>query len=184
MTINKSSRWKRLRALAVVPVIALALLAFANPRIDAAAIVADEQPTVAPSSQSEEAPVMVENTVDEPAPAVPEQKSEIYETVEQLPEFPGGQQAMIEFLSSNVRYPEKAAKNNIQGRVLVRFVVEKTGEISNIEVVRSVDEELDAEAIRVIKSMPNFTPGRQDGKPVAVWYTLPLIFKLNESKTK
>ena len=145
MTINKSSRWNQLRALAAVPVIALALLAFANPKTEAASVVPDNK---------------------------------VYETVEQMPEFPGGEEAMINFLSQNVHYPETAIKNKIEGRVLVQFVVEKTGEIGDIKIARSVDPELDAEAIRVVKSLPKFIPGRVKGKPVAVWYTLPLTFKL------
>jgi TonB family protein len=145
MTINKSSRWNQLRALAAVPVIALALLAFANPKTEAASVVPDNK---------------------------------VYETVEEMPQFPGGEEAMINFLSQNVHYPETAIKNHIEGRVLVQFVVEKTGEIGDIKIARPVDPELDAEAIRVVKSLPKFIPGRVKGKPVAVWYTLPLSFKL------
>lgn len=145
MTINKSSRWNTLRALAVVPVIALALLAFANPK-------------------TETAPVSGDNKV--------------YETVEQMPEFPGGMEEMMKFLQRNIQYPANAAKNEVEGRVILQFVVEKDGQIGDVKVVRSVDPELDAEALRVVKSMPSFIPGRQDGKPVAVWYTLPISFKL------
>ena len=152
MTIKKSSQWKRLWALAVLPVIALALMAFANPSNTTASVVANESPT---------------------------QDNKVYETVDQLPEFPGGMEAMVDFLSKNVNYPEHAAKNNIEGRVVLQFVVEKTGEIGEIKVARSVDEELDAEAIRVVRSMPNFIPGRKDGKDVAVWYALPIVFKLS-----
>ena len=151
MTIKKSSQWKQLRALAVVPVIALALLAFANPSNGAASVAANETPA---------------------------QDHKVYETVEQMPEFPGGMEAMIDFLSKNVNYPEIAAKNQIQGKVFVQFVVDKTGQIGDVKVVRPVNDELDAEAIRVVKSMPNFIPGRQDGKAVSVYYTLPIIFKL------
>ena len=151
MTINKSSRWNKLRALAAVPVIALALLAFANPSNGTAPVVANE-----PSTQG----------------------IKVYETVEQMPEFPGGMEALINFLQENVKYPENAVKNDIEGRVLVQFIVDKTGQVCDAEVVRSVSEELDAEALRVVKSMPNFIPGRQDGKPVAVWFTLPITFKL------
>ena len=145
MTINKSSRWNTLRALAVVPVIALALLAFANPK-------------------TETAPVSGDNKV--------------YETVEQMPEFPGGMEEMMKFLQRNIQYPANAAKNEVEGRVILQFVVEKDGQIGDVKVVRSVDPELDAEAMRVVKSMPNFIPGRQDGKPVAVFYTIPISFKL------
>lgn len=183
MTINKSSRWKQLRALAAVPVIALALLAFANPTIDAATVVAEQPASVAPTNidqpaQPEMTPVAVEKTVNEQAPEPSAQDTKVYETVEQLPEFPGGMEAMIKFLSENVKYPAQAVKDKIEGRVLVQFIVEKTGQIGEVKVARSVSEELDAEAVRVVKSMPNFTPGRQDGKAVAVWYTLPIMFKL------
>ena len=152
MTIKKSSQWKRLWALAVVPVVALALMAFANPSNTTASVVANESPA---------------------------QDNEVYETVDQLPEFPGGMEAMIDFLSKNVNYPEEAFKNNVQGRVLVRFVVDKTGQVSDIQVVRSVSEELDAEALRVCEMLPNFIPGMKDGKPVSVYYTLPIMFKLS-----
>ena len=183
MTINKSSRWKQLRALAAVPVIALALLAFANPTIDAATVVVEQPASVAPTNidqpaQPEMTPVAVEKTVNEQAPEPSAQDTKVYETVEQLPEFPGGMEAMIKFLSENVKYPAQAVKDKIEGRVLVQFIVEKTGQIGEVKVARSVSEELDAEAVRVVKSMPNFTPGRQDGKAVAVWYTLPISFKL------
>lgn len=153
MTMNKSSRWNRLRALAAIPVIALALLAFANPTTNSAAIES--------SASQDNAP-----------------QSKVYDSVEQMPEFPGGMEALIDFLSSNVHYPENAVKNDVEGRVLVQFVIEKTGEIGDVKVVRSVDEELDAEAVRVVKSMPKFEPGRINGKAVAVWYTLPIMFKL------
>ena len=96
-----------------------------------------------------------------------------------MPEFPGGQIAMLNFLSKNIRYPEAAHKAGIQGRVVATFVVEKDGSISNAKVMRSIDPLLDAEALRVINSMPNWIPGKQDGKPVAVKYTVPVSFKLD-----
>ena len=154
MTINKSSRLRQLRALAVVPVTALALLAFANPTTETA----DELVVVAYNE--------------------PEVSQDVYESVEQMPEFPGGQAEMMKYLAQNIQYPANAAKNDIQGRVILQFVVEKDGQIGEVKVVRSVDPELDAEAVRVVKSMPNFEPGRQDGKPVSVWYTIPVMFKL------
>ena len=187
MTINKSSRWKTLRALAVVPVIALALLAFANPKSVAAVVTNSVQQDDAvksemPSSEpvmTEATPVTVETNTEEQTPQEPvDQSNKVYDTVEQLPEFPGGLEALIDFLSSNVHYPENAVKNNIEGRVMVQFIVDKTGQVTDVKVARSVDEELDAEAVRVAKMLPRFEPGRQDGKPVAVWYTLPIVFKL------
>ena len=191
MTINKSSQWKRLWALAVVPVIALALLAFASPKTDAAVVaeVANHPASVVPSntvqpSQSELAPVTVEKTVKEqaPEPQVQDTKTYVYESPEVMPEFPGGMEAMVKFLSDNVKYPEQAAKDNIEGRVIVQFIIDKTGQISDAKVVRSVSEELDAEALRVVELMPNFIPGRQDGKAVAVRFTLPISFKLQGDK--
>ena len=101
-----------------------------------------------------------------------------------MPQFPGGLAELMKFLGQNVRYPEEAHKNNIQGRVIVTFIVEKDGSISEAHVAKSVDPLLDAEALRVVNSMPNWIPGRQNGEPVRVKYTVPITFKLqgNESK--
>ncbi len=189
MTMNKSSQWKTLRALAVVPVIALALLAFANPKSVAAVVTTNvpQAETFKSSTtqelpeavQAEATPAMVEKTVEGQEPAEPVNDEEvIYKSVEQMPRFPGGEAEMMKYLMQNIQYPYNAAKNDIEGRVVLQFVIEKDGHIGEVKVVRSVDEELDAEAVRVVKSMPNFTPGYQDGKPVAVWYTLPVMFKL------
>ena len=163
----------------MVPVIALALLAFANPSIDAAvavnetASVSQDKSVQSPTSQptkAEVGPVAIDDN----------EKSDrkIYKSCEQMPNFPGGVTGLISYLSENVQYPPEAAKNKIEGRVILQFVVEKTGEVGEIKVVRSVSEELDAEAVRVVKSLPKFEPGRQDGEAVAVWYTLPVMFKL------
>jgi TonB family protein len=95
-----------------------------------------------------------------------------------MPEFPGGIAAMMRYLSENIKYPPEAAKNNIEGRVVLQFVIDETGQVGDIQVARPVSEELDAEAVRVVKSMPKFEPGRQDGEAVSVWYTLPINFKL------
>ena len=194
MTINRSSRWNQLRALAVVPVIALALLAFANPKTEAAVVaeVANHPASVVPTniaqpSQPEAAPVApmaVEKTVNEEVLEPQASRTKVYESVEQMPEFPGGIVEMMKFLQMNIKYPPMAAANKIEGRVVVQFIIEKTGEVGDVQVVRSVDEELDAEAVRVVKSMPKFTPGRQDGKEVAVWYTLPISFKLQGDSNK
>ena len=106
----------------------------------------------------------------------PKQKFEPYM---QMPDFPGGQDALAEFLSANVKYPKIAQENSIQGRVIVQFVVAKDGKIENVEVVRTGgDPSLDREAVRVIKSMPRWQPGKQRGKPVRVKYTVPVNFRL------
>lgn len=112
-----------------------------------------------------------------------EEKTEVVEekvftAVEQMPRFPGGDEALMKYLSTHINYPTMAMENNIQGRVIVQFVVEKTGKIGEVKVVRSVDRDLDREAVRVCKSLPDFIPGKMNGQAVAVWYTLPVNFKL------
>ena len=118
--------------------------------------------------------VVVEKKEEKPK----EVKEEIHTLVEQMPQFPGGDAALMKYLSSHINYPPMAAENNVQGKVVVQFVVDKTGKVGEVKVVRSVDKDLDKEAIRVVKSLPKFTPGRQNGYPVRVWYTLPVNFKL------
>ena len=113
--------------------------------------------------------------------APPEEEEEeqvIHIRVEKMPEFPGGQEALNRYLVRNIKYPLLAQENGIQGRVVCQFVVNSDGSIVVISVVRGVEESLDKEAIRVIKSMPKWTPGRQGGKSVRVKYTLPIRFKL------
>ena len=98
---------------------------------------------------------------------------------EQMPTFPGGDIALLNFVSKNLKYPESAIKDKIQGKVILRFVVTKTGQVDKVEIVRSLQPDCDKEAIRVIKMLPKFTPGKQDGKLVSIWYTMPITFKLN-----
>ena len=118
--------------------------------------------------------VVVEKPVEKPKEAV----AQVFHSVEQMPQFPGGEAALMKFLQSHINYPPMAAENNVQGRVVVQFVVDKTGKVGEVKVVRNVDKDLDKEAVRVCKSLPKFTPGRQNGQAVAVWYTLPVTFKL------
>jgi tonB family C-terminal domain len=103
----------------------------------------------------------------------------VYEVCEQMPTFPGGDAAMMKYLSENVKYPALAIKAQEQGRVVVSFTVEKDGAISDVKVARSVTPSLDAEAVRVVKAMPKWTPGKQDGQLVRVRYNVPVSFKLN-----
>jgi TonB family protein len=103
----------------------------------------------------------------------------VFDVVENMPEFPGGMAAMMQFLSENVCYPEAAEKAGTQGRVIATFIVEKDGSITNIKIVKSVSKELDAEAKRVIEAMPNWKPGKQNGEPVRVKYTIPITFRLS-----
>ncbi len=102
----------------------------------------------------------------------------IFTAVEEAPKFPGGDAELYKWLSRNIRYPEMAAQNNIQGRVTVQFVVEKDGSVGEVKVVRGKDPDLDKEAVRVVKALPKFIPGKMNGQSVRVWYTLPIMFKL------
>lgn len=112
------------------------------------------------------------------APVEDPEESRIHVVVERMPEFPGGEAAMNQFISRNIRYPVIAQENGIQGRVVVQFVVNTDGKIVDVEVVRGVEESLDKEAVRVVKAMPPWNPGRQGGKNVRVKYTLPIRFRI------
>ena len=107
-----------------------------------------------------------------------EEETKVFDVVEQMPSFPGGQAALFQWLSSNIKYPVVAEENGVQGRVIVTFVVERDGSITDVKVVKSVDPSLDKEAIRVTKSMPHWIPGKQNGSAVRVKYTLPVTFRL------
>lgn len=110
-----------------------------------------------------------------------EKKAEkVFNHVEQMPQFPGGDAELYKFISNNLNYPAMAIENNVQGRVIVQFVVTSDGSVGNVKVARSVDRDLDNEAIRVCKKLPKFIPGKQNGQPVNVWYTLPVTFKLQQ----
>lgn len=124
-----------------------------------------------------EQPVSVPDSVDQPV-AVPLVEDTIYNVVEEMPQFPGGVSKLMEFITKNLQYPESAQEQGIQGRVIAQYVVEKDGSVSNIRVIRGVSEELDAEAVRVLKLMPKWTPGKQNGKPVRCRYTIPVQFRI------
>lgn len=102
----------------------------------------------------------------------------VFDVVEVMPQFPGGQIAMLKYIMENLKYPEQAMKEGIQGRVAVRFIVEKDGSISDVKPILSVHPLLNKEAVRVVESMPKWTPGKQNGKPVRVRFNLPVMFKL------
>ena len=107
-----------------------------------------------------------------------EEETKVFDVVEQMPSFPGGPSALFEYLSKNIKYPVVAEENGIQGRVIVSFVVERDGSITDVRVVKSVDPSLDKEAQRVVKSMPRWIPGKQNGSAVRVKYTVPVTFRL------
>lgn len=108
----------------------------------------------------------------------PVEDNRVFDVVEQKPQFPGGEAALLKYVSEHIRYPAMAQENNIQGRVVVQFVVTKTGAVGEVKVVRGKDPDLDKEAVRVVKSLPKFVPGKMNGHAVNVWYTLPIQFKL------
>ena len=127
-----------------------------------------EQPKVENTTK----PVEMPNAIE----VVP--KEQAFDIVEQMPEYPGGAMAMFEYLSKSIKYPKEAAEAQKEGRVIATFIVNKDGSISDARVVKSVDPALDTEALRVINGMPNWTPGRQNGKVVNVKYTIPISFRL------
>ena len=108
----------------------------------------------------------------------PVDDNKVFDVVEQKPQFPGGEAALLKYVAEHIRYPAMAQENNIQGRVVVQFVVTKTGAVGEVKVVRGKDPDLDKEAVRVVKSLPKFVPGKMTGHAVNVWYTLPIQFKL------
>ena len=177
MLKEKSNPWARVKYLYVLPLAALAVSAFARPEVSA---VADELSSAKvndlvasmKTNQVETASVAVKDTLmpDEP----------VFEVVEQMPEFPdGGMAGLMEYFKKNLRYPEEAKKAGMQGRVVVQFLINKNGAISDASVLRSVDPALDAEAVRLVNSMPKWKPGMQKGKAVTVKYTVPVLFKLD-----
>lgn len=116
--------------------------------------------------------------IAEPEPPKHEEEGKVFDIVEQQPLFPGGPAALMKYLSENTKYPVVAQENGVQGRVTVQFVVEKDGSISDVHVLRGVDPSLDKEAVRVVKSMPRWTPGKQNGITVRVNYRVPVLFRL------
>ena len=122
-------------------------------------------------------PVLLDAIVKTEAQTEPDDKP--FDVVEQMPSFPGGKEALMKFISENVKYPKEAEEKGLQGRVVVRYIIEKDGSISEVEIAKSVNEYLDAEAVRVVNAMPKWKPGKQKGENVRVKYTLPISFRLS-----
>ena len=129
--------------------------------------------------QTETAAPDASDTATETAAPAATPTDSVYEVAEVMPEFPGGTQALFKFISENLEYPQHAIDGQIEGRVVVQFVVDKTGKVGNIQVVRSIDKLLDQAAIDVVRARPAWKPGMQNGQPVNVRYTLPDSFKLS-----
>jgi periplasmic protein TonB len=137
-------------------------------------------------AQTEEAPYFEEPKFQVAKPpdetALPEPDGEPFNSVDEPAEFPGGADALRKYLAQNVRYPQSAIENHLQGKCYLKFVVSATGKISGVSVQRGVTDcpECDMEAARVVRSMPNWKPGKNAGKPVACYYHLPITFKLSD----
>ena len=201
MLKEKSNPWAKLKYLYILPVAAIAVTAFARPEIsetaeEISAVKVNDLTAIveAKAVKSTEEVVQVATALKDTAKPVevkyiPVEVTEklqgtpVFEVVEQMPEYPGGIAASVEYIQKNMRYPEAAEKNGTQGRVTVQFIIDKEGNVTNPKVLRSVDKDLDAEAIRLVGAMPKWKPGMQKGKAVAVKYTLPVVFKLEGGKT-
>ena len=195
MSTNDTSKGLWLKLLAIVPV--LALLLIANPKIKAEENISNTANTaenVILNTNAEE--VVPQIDMNEPTENLQAEQTEIssvsspamhkellpddsvYNNIEVMPEFPGGMDAMMKYLSENIKYPEQAKEKNTQGRVLVTFIVEKNGSISDVKVVKGIGNGCDEEAVRVISAMPKWKPGMQNGKKVRVSFAIPISFKL------
>jgi TonB family protein len=106
-------------------------------------------------------------------------KDGIYQMAEKMPQFPGGEKALLEYIGHNLKYPRIAQRNGIQGRVIIRFVIDEEGKVKNVNVLRGLDADCDYEALRVITNLPNFIPAEQKGEKVSVYFTIPITFRLN-----
>lgn len=178
MLHTKSDRSRLLKLLALLPIVGIALTVNAEKVVDVRYDEPQKQNTKKKVKGVAEKKADVSETNTAVGTFEPVQ-GDVFDVVEEMPQYPGGPQALFKFLGENVQYPAEAEKAGIQGRVIATFVVEKDGSISQPTIVKSVDPLLDAEAIRVISAMPNWIPGKQNGKVVRVKYTVPLSFNLD-----
>ena len=182
MIKKKSNPWARMKYLYILPLATIAVAAFARPEIS------NEFDEISSAKVSDLASFMKADgeksleTLPDVAPAP--QDSIVFEVVEEMPEFPGGMKAMMQFIFSNVKYPAISQENGTQGRVITQFTVGKDGSISDAKVLRSVDPYLDKEALRVINAMPKWKPGKQGGQAVAVHFTMPIDFRLPSDESE
>ena len=172
MLKEKSNPWARAKYLYILPLAALAVTAFARPEVSAVADEISAVKVIAPAVHDSIQPNV------QPAVAAPSS------ALDQMPEFPGGMEALNTYLRNNIRYPQEAQKAGIQGRVIIQFIVSKDGSITDAEVVESVDPQLDAEGLRLIKNMPRWKPGMRKGQAVRVKQTLPIRFAFTKTSDK
>lgn len=172
MLKEKSNPWARAKYLYILPLAALAVTAFARPEVSAVADEISAVKVIAPAVHDSIQPNV------QPAVAAPSS------ALDQMPEFPGGMEALNTYLRNNIRYPQEAQKAGIQGRVIIQFIVSKDGSITDAEVVESVDPQLDAEGLRLIKNMPRWKPGMRKGQAIRVKQTLPIRFAFTKTPDK
>ena len=195
MMRKKSNPWARAKYLYVLPLAAVAVAAFARPEIskplnEISRVKVTEFPAISDAVTSESIE-KADTLKGKPQTIVivgdknePDNEEEPYTAVEQMPQFPGGTSELMKYITANLRYPEDAKQAKKSGRVIARFTVQEDGSIADVEIIRSVYPSMDAEAIRVLQGMPQWQPGMQDGKAVAVKYTVPIMFNAdNEEKT-
>ena len=195
MMRKKSNPWARAKYLYVLPLAAVAVAAFARPEIskplnEISRVKVTEFPAISDAVTSESIE-KADTLKGKPQTIVivgdknePDNEEEPYTAVEQMPQFPGGTSELMKYITANLRYPEDAKQAKKSGRVIARFTVQEDGSIADVEIIRSVYPSMDAEAIRVLQGMPQWQPGTQDGKAVAVKYTVPIMFNAdNEEKT-
>lgn len=168
MSKSRSQKIKLLKMAFILPLALLLTFVFSSMVTEKVVAQSDETEVKTASASTDQNP----------------QEEEIYTVVEKMPAFPGGDEARVKFLVENVKYPEEARKNGISGTVFVSFIVEKDGEISNVKLLKGVDDLLDNEALRVVKMMPAYEPGMQRGKPVRVQFNLPIQFNLDSGAKK
>lgn len=188
MQKRKSNPWARMKYAFVLPVAATAMAAFARPEISrqmaeiSSAKITDLSRMVQTTAAERTRPEAIDTTTSAREVMVTGYAqftdNKVYESVEVMPEFPGGQAELLKFVAKSIKYPTEAQRKGAQGRVIVKFVVETNGSISNIHVVKGIDPLLDAEAIRVCTTMPTWAPARQEGKAVRCYYTIPVTFRL------
>ena len=192
MQKRKSNPWARMKYAFVLPVAATAMAAFARPEISrqmaeiSSAKITDLSRMVQTAAAEMPRPEAVDTMTTSKEVTVigyAQFTDKVYESVEVMPEFPGGQAELLKFVAKSIKYPTEAQRRGAQGRVIVKFVVETNGSISNIHVVKGIDPLLDAEAIRVCTTMPTWAPARQEGKAVRCYYTIPVTFGLVKAES-
>ena len=192
MQKRKSNPWARMKYAFVLPVAATAVAVFARPEISrqmaeiSSAKITDLSRMVQTAAAEMPRPEAVDTMTTSKEVTVigyAQFTDKVYESVEVMPEFPGGQAELLKFVAKSIKYPTEAQRRGAQGRVIVKFVVETNGSISNIHVVKGIDPLLDAEAIRVCTTMPTWAPARQEGKAVRCYYTIPVTFGLVKAES-